>query len=105
MNHNAAAAEQGSLEQPALEVGIDLVVIDYDVLLEVRIVIQDFDPESILPASSIDAPIDGRQQQFVASLAVDGSGPFVLRPSAGDTEQVVLIAVGAAVCGLELELG
>jgi len=84
MNHDAAAAEQGSVGQPALGVGIDLVVIDYDVLLEVRIVIPDFDPESILPGFSIDVPIDRRQQEFVASLAVDGAGPFVLRPSAGD---------------------
>ena len=73
--------------------------------MEVRIVIPDFDPESILPASSIDVPIDRRQQEFVASLAVDGAGPFVLRPSAGDNEPVVLIAVEVEVRRLELELG
>src|SRR5207247_11400314 len=70
MNHDAAAAEQGSVGQPALGVGIDLVVIDYDVLLEVRFVIPDFDSDSILPWLYMDVPSDGRRRQLVGRWLV-----------------------------------
>jgi hypothetical protein len=52
MNHNATAAKLRTFIQRPLGAGIDLVVVDHDILLIRRVKVPEFDPKPINPSPS-----------------------------------------------------
>src|SRR3954471_10294311 len=76
-----------------------LVVVDDSVTLG------DLDAELVHAAAAADLPVGCRQQEAVATDAVDRAGALVLRTSTGDDQPLVDLGVEVEVTGLELELG